>query len=135
MFYKFYIYNRPISPHLLIYSPQVSSLFSIWHRITGVTLAITISIFLLYLKILTISNFYFVSFIINLILFLKSISWFISYIYLIILFLLLYHIFNGIRHIFWDLGFFLNNQHLIFSTIVFIFILCFILILNIIKIA
>jgi succinate dehydrogenase cytochrome b556 subunit len=39
---------RPLSPHLLIYKPQFSSVFSIFHRATGVILALAIffSIFL-----------------------------------------------------------------------------------------
>lgn len=31
---------RPLSPHLFIYKPQFSSLFSVLHRVTGVALAL-----------------------------------------------------------------------------------------------
>ena len=43
--------NRPLSPHLTIYKPQITSLMSITHRITGVFQSIgllIICIFLVY---------------------------------------------------------------------------------------
>ena len=32
--------NRPLSPHLQVYRPQITSVLSILHRITGVALAV-----------------------------------------------------------------------------------------------
>ena len=32
--------NRPLSPHLQVYRPQLTSMLSITHRLTGVALAI-----------------------------------------------------------------------------------------------
>ncbi len=32
--------NRPLSPHLLLYKPQLTSVLSIVHRGTGVALAV-----------------------------------------------------------------------------------------------
>jgi succinate dehydrogenase / fumarate reductase cytochrome b subunit len=32
--------NRPLSPHLLLYKPQLTSVLSIVHRATGVALAV-----------------------------------------------------------------------------------------------
>ena len=31
--------ERPLSPHLLVYRPQITSILSILHRMTGVALA------------------------------------------------------------------------------------------------
>lgn len=107
MFTKFKIFNRPIAPHLLIYTPQLSSLFSIWHRISGVSLTIFFSIFLIFIKIFLISNMNWAIFISSTIL-----KWVMIYFYLLALLLLIYHLFNGIRHIVWDLGFFLNINYL-----------------------
>ena len=36
--------NRPLSPHLTIYRPQLNSVLSILHRITGIALSITLLI-------------------------------------------------------------------------------------------
>ena len=36
--------NRPLSPHLTIYRPQLNSILSILHRITGIALSITLLI-------------------------------------------------------------------------------------------
>jgi len=33
--------NRPLSPHLSIYRPQVTSVLSIFHRITGTGMAVS----------------------------------------------------------------------------------------------
>ncbi|KAH9547550.1 hypothetical protein CY35_11G038600, partial [Sphagnum magellanicum] len=64
--------NRPLSPHLTIYKPQLISTFSISHRIFGAFLGVAISVV----------NF--------------------------ILLVLCYHMSNGIRHLLWDLGLFLE---------------------------
>lgn len=98
---------RPLSPHLTIYKPQLTSMLSITHRITG---------FYLFCGIITMSWIFF-SFIyfpdflsdcfecINnnsiLSFLLKSMS-------LFWIFSLFYHLLNGIRHLFWDAGFGFN---------------------------
>ena len=132
MFKIFHIYNRPISPHLLVYSPQLTSLFSIWHRITGVVLATFSSFFLLILKILTIYNYFYMVIENEFMLISNNSSWIINYIFLLIFTLLIYHILNGLRHILWDIGLFLNIKSLFLSSWSFIIIITSILILNII---
>lgn len=129
----FNINNRPISPHLSIYSPQLSSLFSIWHRITGVVLATVVSICLLILKIFTISNFFYLIMLQRMFLILNSTFWLIDYFYILILLFLSYHILNGIRHIIWDIGIFLNIKFLFNSSITFFIFLSLIIGVNIIK--
>lgn len=36
---------RPLSPHILIYKPQLNSILSVFHRITGSILTISILVF------------------------------------------------------------------------------------------
>nr|YP_011017847.1 succinate dehydrogenase subunit 3 [Pseudoceramium tenerrimum]WQF69723.1 succinate dehydrogenase subunit 3 [Pseudoceramium tenerrimum]WQF69759.1 succinate dehydrogenase subunit 3 [Pseudoceramium tenerrimum] len=51
-------FNRPISPHILLYSPVFSLVRSILHRLTGVILTIFYIYIILILK-LTFNPFYF----------------------------------------------------------------------------
>ena len=91
--------ERPLSPHLQIYKPQITSVLSIMHRITGV--ALTAGTFLMVLWITTLSlgeSFYEYY-----IFFIKS--WFGNLVLIGFTFALSYHFSNGIRHLFWDLGY------------------------------
>ena len=124
MIHKFsFIFNRPISPHLVIYSPQFSSLFSIWHRISGVSLASFISLYLIVFKSLTIINYNWLSMLSYLLINLNKTTGFIAYIYLLILLILLYHMLNGLRHIIWDMGLFLSLRALYVSSLLYLIIL------------
>lgn len=118
--------NRPLAPHLSIYTSQFTSIYSIWHRITGVFLIIAVLIFLLLCKISSYTIFYYCflpGFEINL--------WLKNTIFLNIILIFSYHLLNGLRHISWDLGFNLlmntvknSSEILIFIlTIVIIFVL------------
>lgn len=87
--------KMPLSPHLTIYKPQITSMLSILHRITG---------FFLYVGALFL------------------VWWFVAIIYdidvitqyvqhpigLFLVFgwvwMLFYHLLNGIRHLVWDMG-------------------------------
>jgi len=95
------VLNRPLTPHLTVYSSQYTSMYSIWHRITGVTLIFLIVFYLSYLKVLSygmlnlISNLFYTHLWINNAVYLNTIIFF------------SYHTFNGLRHITWDLGFML----------------------------
>nr|YP_010484900.1 succinate:cytochrome c oxidoreductase subunit 3 [Hypnea cervicornis]UVW80594.1 succinate:cytochrome c oxidoreductase subunit 3 [Hypnea cervicornis] len=88
------IINRALSPHLSIYNPQVTSLSSIWHRISGVLLLVIIVSFNIITKL--------GSFLIFYIPILHMGPRIILFIYLISLVLFLYHSFNGVRHIGWN---------------------------------
>jgi len=92
---------RPLSPHVLIYKPQFSSVLSVLNRITGVALTLGLVFMWLFLCCLFISplrghsityqaSCYFS----------YNISWTITGIFAILLISLLYHILNGIRYIF-----------------------------------
>lgn len=90
---------RPLSPHLQVYRLPMTALMSILHRITGAALAIgTILIIAVLLAAATGEEAY------NGVMGFAG-SWF----GLILLFgwsvALFYHSFNGIRHLFWDMGY------------------------------
>jgi len=90
--------NRPLSPHLQVYRPQLTSVLSILHRITGIALAIGTLLLVWWLLAAALGSGPFAvvqgflaSWIGRLLLF----GW--SY-------ALFYHLCNGIRHLFWDAG-------------------------------
>ena len=89
--------NRSLSPHLHRYKAQVTSVMSIFHRITGSVLAII----LLCTPICFTLLYSFVSF--NLIYFLYSILYIaVKTIFYILSMTFCFHLMNGIRHILWD---------------------------------
>nr|YP_010879389.1 succinate dehydrogenase subunit 3 [Hevea benthamiana]YP_010879444.1 succinate dehydrogenase subunit 3 [Hevea benthamiana]YP_010879446.1 succinate dehydrogenase subunit 3 [Hevea pauciflora]YP_010879501.1 succinate dehydrogenase subunit 3 [Hevea pauciflora]WHE44725.1 succinate dehydrogenase subunit 3 [Hevea benthamiana]WHE44780.1 succinate dehydrogenase subunit 3 [Hevea benthamiana]WHE44781.1 succinate dehydrogenase subunit 3 [Hevea pauciflora]WHE44837.1 succinate dehydrogenase subunit 3 [H len=94
---------RPLSPHLPIYKPQLTSTFPISHRISGAFLAtIVLFFYLLCLKIglicFTYENFYqFFFFSSKLILISVEIT----------ALALSYHLYNGVRHLLTDFSGFL----------------------------
>ncbi len=88
--------NRPLSPHLSIHKKVLTAVFSIFHRLTGISL--TLGSFLLVFWFLSISigeNFYNYfqiissNFIFKVILFFWTLAFF-------------YHLFNGVRYLFWS---------------------------------
>ena len=102
----------PISPHLQIYKPQITSILSITHRITGVCLnflIIFVSLWLLSLSLGENIYNYFIEF---------SNTIFMKLVMSISIFGLSYHAMNGIRHIFWDFGFFLSNSSALITGII-----------------
>jgi succinate dehydrogenase / fumarate reductase cytochrome b subunit len=102
----------PISPHLQIYKPQITSILSIAHRITGFCLNFVIIFVSLWLLSLSLGETFYKHFIEF------SNSIFMKIVISISIFGLSYHAMNGIRHIFWDFGFFLNKSSTLISGIV-----------------
>ena len=91
--------NRPLSPHLQIYKPQLTSVLSISHRMTGFALSIIILLSPVIIYFLTNSadtHQVVVSLLQNS---------FIKLIFSLALFGLIYHLCNGIRHLAWDAGY------------------------------
>nr|YP_009317610.1 succinate:cytochrome c oxidoreductase subunit 3 [Pterocladia mexicana]AOX49062.1 succinate:cytochrome c oxidoreductase subunit 3 [Pterocladia mexicana] len=118
MLQDFSFFNRPISPHLTIYVPQQSSAFSIWHRISGVLILLCSFVLVSTLNNLVLCNSQNILFEIYFILYFKVIR-IVSLLFLIILF---YHLFNGLRHIFWNLDVLLSKQFFTHFTIFIVFI-------------
>jgi succinate dehydrogenase / fumarate reductase cytochrome b subunit len=90
--------NRPLSPHLQIYKPQLTAVLSIAHRASGIFLVIGTLLLVYWLTALAEgpdsyaqAQAFLGSGLGRLILF----PW---------VFALFYHLCNGIRHLFWDMG-------------------------------
>ena len=90
--------NRPLSPHLSIHKKVLTAVFSICHRLTGIGLSIGSILITVWIVIIAFGSNYFFLF--------EYISSFL--IFKIILFMwtvgIFYHLFNGIRYLFWSLG-------------------------------
>lgn len=90
--------NRPLSPHLQIYRPQLTSVLSILHRFTGVALAAGTLLLVWWLVAVAVgpAAFETVQGFIG--------SWFGRALLLGWSYALFYHLTNGIRHLAWDAG-------------------------------
>ncbi len=89
--------NRPLSPHLQIYKPQLTAVLSIAHRGSGVFLVIGTLLLVYWLTALAQGPESYA----------RAQSFLGSGLGLILLpwvFALFYHLCNGIRHLFWDIG-------------------------------
>lgn len=91
--------QRPLSPHLLIYKPQLTSMLSISHRLTGLALAAGSVLLVCWLVALASGPEAFAGaqavaghWAGKLVLFGFSLA-------------LFYHLSNGIRHLCWDMGY------------------------------
>jgi len=90
--------ERPLSPHLQIYRPQLTSVLSILHRLTGLALALGTVLLPFWLVTAAAGEGPY-----------RAAEWFFdSWLGWALLvgfsFALFYHLCNGIRHLFWDLG-------------------------------
>lgn len=101
-------HQRPLSPHLQIYRPQLTSLMSISHRATGVFLSFGTLVLVYWLMAAAAGPQAYQ----------QAQSLLGSWLSLLLLFAwsfsLFYHLCNGIRHLFWDagLGFDLKTTYL-----------------------
>ena len=90
--------HRPLSPHLTIHKKILTAVFSIFHRITGIGLSIGSILMAIWISLIALGPNYFFIF--------ESIA--ATLIFKIILFLwtmgVFYHLFNGIRYLFWSYG-------------------------------
>lgn len=102
---------RPLSPHLQIYKPQITSVLSITHRISGVALvgaSCGVSVVLACLAfapqwaqvILTWLH-------------APPFSWMV----VLCLWSLFYHSLNGVRHLIWDMGLGFEMRHVTLSGV------------------
>ncbi len=90
--------NRPLSPHLSIYRPLWTMILSITHRLTGVGMAVSITMITWWFLALAISEEYFE--VANAVM--TSVVG--GFILIVSLWALSFHFCNGIRHLFWDAG-------------------------------
>ena len=91
--------KRPLSPHLQIYRPQLTSVLSITHRLTGFALSLLILLSPAILYFLTLSK---DSHALVMGVFQNS---FVKLVLFLAIFGLSYHLCNGIRHLAWDAGY------------------------------
>jgi succinate dehydrogenase / fumarate reductase cytochrome b subunit len=91
--------RRPMSPHLQVYKPQITTVLSIMHRATGVAASVGLLLLTWWLVAAATSDSAY-----------AAVSWFMrSFVGVIMLFgwiaSLWYHFCNGIRHLAWDWGY------------------------------
>ena len=91
--------QRPLSPHLQVYKPQITSILSITHRATGIAASVGLLLLVWWLVAAASSDTSY-----------ASVSWFLrSPIGILMMFgwiaALWFHFCNGIRHLAWDAGF------------------------------
>ena len=90
--------NRPLSPHLTIYRPQLTSVTSIFVRITGNALlgAVVLVVWWLMAAVTSDTAFALVNSVIT--------SWFGTVVLTLSAWALWYHLLGGLRHLIWDTG-------------------------------
>ncbi|WP_347831363.1 succinate dehydrogenase, cytochrome b556 subunit [uncultured Planktomarina sp.] len=90
--------NRPLSPHLTIYRPQMTSISSIFVRITGNALLVSTLLLIWWLLAASSSAaaFAVADYVIT--------SWFGDIVMVLSLWALWYHSLGGLRHLIWDTG-------------------------------
>ncbi len=91
--------ERPLSPHLMIYRPQLTSVLSITHRLTGVALVAGTALLTWWLVAAALGPgaFEVVQAVLG--------HWLGRLLLLGWTYALFYHLCNGIRHLFWDAGY------------------------------
>ncbi len=96
--------DRPLSPHLSVYRPQMSMITSITHRITGVGMTLALVWIVWWFLALSTGPESFGAIDGSLT------SWFGILVLVGSLWALSYHFCNGIRHLFWDMGYCLEKE-------------------------
>tara|TARA_Y100001970_G_scaffold286519_1_gene408885 strand:+ start:977 stop:1348 length:372 start_codon:yes stop_codon:yes gene_type:complete len=90
--------NRPLSPHLTIHKKVLTAVFSIFHRFTGICLSVGAILLSIWTILIALGSDYYAVF--------QSLSSLI--VFKIFLFLwtitIFYHLFNGVRYLFWSYG-------------------------------
>lgn len=89
---------RPLSPHLQVYRPQLTSVLSITHRATGVVLAVCLLVMPYWLLSIAAGPEAYAALLGH------FGAWYGRIFLLGLLFSVYYHLCNGIRHLGWDTG-------------------------------
>ena len=90
--------KRPLSPHLQIYKPQLTSVMSISHRFTGVILSILLLLIPFFFFVIALGSEHF-----NVLISVLD-HFLVKLILYGVIFVITYHLLNGVRHLFWDIG-------------------------------
>lgn len=90
--------ERPLSPHLTVYKPQITSVLSILNRIFGCFMAVSTPVLVCWLMAIASGPEAYTS--------LQACfsHWFAKLFLLAWAFAFFYHMSNGVRHLFWDAG-------------------------------
>ena len=90
--------ERPLSPHLQVYRPQMTSMLSVLHRATGIALSAGVVVFVYWLVALASGSAAYgdAAAILG--------SGWLKFCYAGWSFCFFYHLANGIRHLVWDVG-------------------------------
>lgn len=90
--------ERPLSPHVSVYKPQITMVLSITHRIMGSFLAISTPVLIYWLMTIASGPDAYNA--------MQSVfsHWFAKLFLLAWAFAFFYHMCNGVRHLFWDAG-------------------------------
>ena len=91
--------KNPLSPHIQIYSWNISSLISISHRITGVINILALTLVCLWIALLLLgeSNYEYIKFFLQ--------SFFGKFLIICLIWSFIFQILSEIRHLFWDFGY------------------------------
>ena len=90
--------NRPLSPHLSIHKKVLTAVFSIFHRFTGICLSLGAILLSVWIILIALGPDYYSKF--------QSLSSLIFFKIFLFLWTLtiFYHLYNGIRYLFWSYG-------------------------------
>ncbi len=90
--------ERPLSPHLQVYRPQITSILSIFHRVTGLALSAGILVLVYWLVALSGGPVAY-----DQVAAILVAGW-LKICYVGWSFCFFFHLANGVRHLVWDLG-------------------------------
>jgi len=90
--------ERPLSPHLQVYRPTLNMVLSVFHRGTGIVLALSTPLLVYWLLTLAAGPQAYAE--------LQDClsHWILKIVLLGYVFSMSYHLCNGVRHLFWDVG-------------------------------
>ena len=90
--------NRPLSPHLSIHKKVLTAVFSIFHRFTGICLSFGAVLFSIWTILIALGPDYYSKFEV-----LSSLIAFKIFLFFWTI-AIFYHLYNGIRYLFWSFG-------------------------------
>ena len=90
--------NRPLSPHLSIHKKVLTAVFSIFHRFTGICLSLGAVLLSIWIILIALGPTYY-----SMYQALSSLTVFKIFLFLWSL-IIFYHLYNGIRYLFWSYG-------------------------------